>query len=194
MAINGRIARSLTNACRMINDKVRNRLPIYCSFLEMIMFETERIFSGQVYLEYLYKAIFLLSYYRMMRIGEVTDNQHVFKAKNVHAATNKDKLLLVLYSSKTHGLHHRPQKIKITSKRGGKTGSYMHRNFCPFHVLRVYMNLRGSYCSKDEHFFVFRDKQPVKPQQATVVLRTAIKTIGLDQNPILDALIQNWQK
>ena len=99
----------------------------------------------------------------------------------MHAATNKDKLLLVLYSSKTHGLHHRPQKIKITSKRGEKTGSYMHRNFCPFHVLRVYMNLRGSYCSKDEHFFVFRDKQPVKPQQATVVLRTAIKTIGLDQ-------------
>ena len=78
----------------------------------MILFEVERYFGGraapQVYLEWLYKAIFILCYYGMMRIGEVTFSQHVARAKNVHMATNKDKLLVVLYSSKTHGKRHRP--------------------------------------------------------------------------------------
>ena len=78
---------SLTRACRLINDKVHRRMPIYCSFLEMILFEVERKFSSQHYLECLYKAIFILSYYGMMRVGEVTDSPHVLKARNVHLAT-----------------------------------------------------------------------------------------------------------
>ena len=135
---------SLTRACRMINDRVHHRLPIYCSFLEMILFEVERVYSlqSQLYLEYLYKAMFIICYYGMMRIGEVTESPHVLKARNVHMATNKDKLLLILYSSKTHGKGQRPQKIRITSNRTEKTGHYAQRHFCPFAVLRRYINLR----------------------------------------------------
>ena len=118
---------SLTKACRLINDKVKTRLPIQCGYLEMLLFELERYFSSksQFYLECMYKAILTLSYYGMMRVGEVTDSTHVLRTKNVHMATNKDKLLLVLYTSKTHGLGQRPQKIKITSNRSEKTGSYL---------------------------------------------------------------------
>ena len=112
----------------MINDRVHHRLPIYCSFLEMILFEVERVYSlqSQLYLEYLYKAMFIICYYGMMRIGEVTESPHVLKARNVHMATNKDKLLLILYSSKTHGKGQRPQKIRITSNRTEKQG-IMHK-------------------------------------------------------------------
>ena len=79
---------------------MKDRLPIYCTFLEMILFEVERLFARNVqhYLEILYKSVFVLCYYGMMRIGEVTISPHVLKAKNVHMATNKDKLLLVLYT------------------------------------------------------------------------------------------------
>ena len=71
--------------------------------------------SNQVYLETLYKAMFAFSYYGLMRIGEITDSEHVLKACHVHSAMNKYKILIVLYSSKTHGTNMRPQKIKITS-------------------------------------------------------------------------------
>ena len=94
---------SLTKACRRINDKVTARLPIQCGFLEMILFECHfNAQNGQIFLEYLYKSVFMLCYHGMMRIGEVTMSPHVIKAKNVHIAKNKDKILLVLYSSKTH--------------------------------------------------------------------------------------------
>ena len=175
---------SLTKACRMINDRVRTRLPIHRGFLEMILFELERYFSrrSQYYLEWLYKAIFMISYYGLMRVGEVTMNPHVLKAKNVHMATNKDKLLLVLYTSKTHDLRHRPQKIKITSNRAEKTGSYVHRHFCPFTVLRKFISLRGNYTDDNEQFFVFRDGQPVKPQHANLLLKQMISNTGLESN------------
>ena len=74
---------SLTKACRLISNRVSTRLPIHCSLLEMILFEVERIYhrAGQPYLVHPYKAIFVISYYGMMRIGEVTDSPCVLKAK-----------------------------------------------------------------------------------------------------------------
>ena len=84
---------SLAKVCRIINDKVRTRLPIHCSLLEVILFEVQKYFSfkNQYFLKVLYKPLFALSYYGMMRIGEVTASQHVSKDKDVHIASNKDK-------------------------------------------------------------------------------------------------------
>ena len=151
------LVRSLSKACRIVNDTVWTRLPIHCGLLEMILFKVQRYFisKNQMYLEILYKTIFAISYYGLMRVGEVTRSQHVLKAKDIHLARNKDKLLLVLYSSKTHDKSSRPQKIKITSNKNERTGSYLHRNFCPFALMRQYMSLRGSHCSDVEQFFVF---------------------------------------
>ena len=122
------LVRSLVKACRIINDTVRTRLPIHCGLLEMILFEVQRFFTrtNQYYLEILYKTLFALSYYGLMRVGEVTKSQHVLKAKDVHLAKNKDKLLLILYSSKTHDKANRPQKIKVTSNKHERTGAYLH--------------------------------------------------------------------
>ena len=113
------LVRSLAKACKIVNDRVHTRLPIHCGLLEMILFEVQRYFTtqNQWYLEIMYKALFAVSYYGLMRVGEVTHSQHVLKAKDVHVACNKDKMLLVLYSSKTHDKSNRPQKIKITSNK-----------------------------------------------------------------------------
>ena len=77
------LVRSLAKACRIVNDKVRMRLLIHCGLLEMILFETQRLFANgnQWYLEILYKTLFAISYYGLMRIGEVTKSPHVLKAK-----------------------------------------------------------------------------------------------------------------
>ena len=117
----------------------------------------------------------------MMRVGEVTLSPHVPLAKNIHIATNKDKLLLVLYSSKTHGLWSRPQKIKITSNKEEKTGSYLHRNFCPFALLRNYLKVHGNYREEKEPFFVFSDDHTVKSQQISSLLKNILKNLGIDE-------------
>ena len=95
----------LTRACKLQNDKLWVRFPIHCGLLELVPFEVQRYFKirNQPYLESLYKALFALGYYGLLRVGELTDSRHVLKACNVHMAKNKKKILLVLYSSKTHG-------------------------------------------------------------------------------------------
>ena len=173
---------SLTRACRIINDRVHTRLPINCCLLELILFEIDRCYNilNQPYLRILYQSIFILCYYGMMRVGEVTQSPHVITANNIHIAQNKDKILIVLYSSKTHGKERRPQKIKITSNRNEKSKSYLHRNFCPFKVLKEYLYYRGDYETDAEQFFIFRDKTVVTPSHARSVLKIMLDRLGLN--------------
>ena len=62
----------VTKACHLKNNRVYSRLPILKGLLEIILFELERYFLNQPYLELLYKSLFVLAYYGMMRIGELT--------------------------------------------------------------------------------------------------------------------------
>ena len=175
---------SLTRACRIINDKVHTRLPIQCGLLELVLFEIQRTYSNQFYLEKLYKAIFALSYYGLMRVSEVVlsdeDSYHAVRASNIHVATNKDKILIVLYTSKTHGKDRRPQKIKIVSNKDEKSGQYLHRNFCPFTLTKEYLAVRGDYSDDNEQFFIFRDGSVVTASHARCVLKSALKELGLN--------------
>ena len=137
------IIAAMTRACRLINDRVKAQFPISYGFLEMILFEIERMYGdSQVYLETLFKSAFLISYYGLIRVGEITRSEHILKAKNVHMATNKDKLLIILYTSKTHGLvtdlstSKLPQiGTKTRNSRGIKnhlSGSYLTDTFAHF--------------------------------------------------------------
>ena len=135
---------SITKACRLINDKVKCRLPINCGLLETMLFELTRLFPQQNYLDTLYKAIFALSYYGLMRIGEITFGNHTLKAKDLHIGMNKDKMLIVLYTSKTHTRANLPRKIKIEAKEWSQLDQSQIRNrfFCPFQLIRNYIHLR----------------------------------------------------
>ena len=118
---------SVTRACRIINDKVYQRFPINIGLLEVLLFEINRVFAEQSYLRTLYKSIFCVAYYGLLRISEVADrrevsaSKHAIKAVNVHLGLNKDKILLVLFSSKTHGEESHPQQIKIEANCQGIT-------------------------------------------------------------------------
>ena len=179
------MVRSLAKACRIINDKVTTRFPIHCSLLEMLLFEAQRYFSNnnQWYLEVLYKTLFFICYYGLMRVSEVTDSLHVLKAKDVHVAAKKNKMLLVLYSSKTHDKSCRPQKIKITANMEECSIGTMQSNkhFCPFTLMRQFIQLRGDYENDKEEFFIFRDRTPVKALHSRQILKILVSRIGLDK-------------
>ena len=178
---------SLTRACRLINDRVHTRLPIRISLLELLLFEVQRHFiaESQLYLERMYKALFVMGYYGMMRVGELTwmCSGHAVKACNVHAAMNKNKLMIVLYTSKTHGAESRPQKIKITAndKADSMKNSFKTRNFCPFKLVNDYISARGPYQEDYEQFFVFKDGSNVTATHAREVLKLALDKLGLDK-------------
>ena len=110
---------TLTRACHIVNDMVGTHFPIHCSLLEILLFEIQRLYHNQPYLLVMYQALLELSYYGLMWVGELAVNLsgHTVKAADVHMATNKDKLLLMLYTSKPHSVAAKPQKIKIVSIR-----------------------------------------------------------------------------
>ena len=173
---------SLARSCRLVNDRVKTRLPIQKGLLEMILFELKRKFCSsknpQPYLGLVYQTIFLLGYYGMLRVGELVHGSHTIKACNIHVGNNKDKILIVLYSSKTHGLESRPQKVKISAipqdnKRNKKF-------FCPFKSVIKYMEIRGDYMTDNEEFFIFGDRTPIQPHHIRKILRELLEKLSLD--------------
>ena len=170
---------SLVKACKLSNDRIKTRLPIQIRLLEILLFETERMFEKQYYLEILYKTMLIIGYYGMLRVGEITTGTHPVRAKDVHIGRNKNKMLFILYTSKTHGYESKPQKVKIQQNVQVTPGK---RYFCPFTLARHYLQLRGNYGSDNEPFFIFRDKEPVKPEQLRRTLRSLISRVNLDDS------------
>ena len=158
----------------------------------MLLFEIQRFYghdhNQQPYLEILYKAMFSLAYYGLLRVGEITYSPHVLKACNIHVGHNKDKLQLVLYSSKTHCKESSPQKIKISAvKPANKTvqgykpkTKTTNSHFCPVKLVTKYMGIRGSYQQLDKQFFIFADGTPVKDSNLRTTLRNLLNSLGLD--------------
>ena len=172
------ILTSLVRASKLVNDRFLVRLPIYKGLLELLLFEIECMYETQPFLEALYKAFFLISYYGMFRVGELALGPHTLKAKDVHIAQNKDKILFVLYSSNIHHEGMRPQKIKITAVQTKNDNAF----FCPFRASRNYLAVRGSYSADTDPFFIFTDHSPVNPQQVCRVLKNTLAAINLNPN------------
>ena len=177
---------ALTKSCKLINDSVRTRLPIQFKLLELILFEVQHKFTiekNQPYLKVLYMTIIALAYYGLLRIGELTTGSHPIKAKDVHVADNKEKILIVLYSSKTHGCESRPQKVWITGANDQDVRDRKFKGFfCPFNLTRKFMSMRGNFSSDNEPFFIFRDKSPVKPCNVRTILKQSLEHLNLDQD------------
>ena len=131
--------------------------------------------SEQPYLVVLYQAMLATAYFGLLRIGEITLSLHVLKAKDVHMGSNKNKLLFILHSSKTHTKGCKPQQIKIDEVRSKPRSTASRcKILCPFKLLKTYLTLRLPYVSDQEAFFVFKDRSPVKPYQFRRILRQAI--------------------
>ena len=82
-------------------------------------------------------------------MGEVTKGDHSILARNVHVAENKNKMLLVLCTSKTHWRNDKPQIVKISSDHAGT----INNQFYPFRLLRKFARMRGPYMGLNELFF-----------------------------------------
>ena len=173
---------SLTKACKYVNDKVRIRLPIHKSLLQIILRKIDDIFNdkgNQPYLATLYRTIISTAYYGLFRIGEVATGTHPVLARDVHIGTNKNKMLFILRTSKTHWSDVKPQTVKVTSNDIGK-GPKTSDIICPFQLLREYLIVRQPFKGDYEPFFVFRDRTPVPAVIACKVLKNMLKQCGFD--------------
>ena len=149
--------------------------------LETILFELARVFSTQPYLKCMYQAMFAIAYYGLFRIGELARGDHTVQARNVFIATNKQKILLILYTSKTHGVYAKSQRIKISAvANSNQSNNTYFRHFCPFKLMCQYFKMRGDFFTEDEPFFIYRDHSPVEQQTVRKILTGIILGLGFD--------------
>ena len=169
---------SLTRSCHLINDRMATRLPIQFNLFELLLFEVRHSLGrSQPYLEKMYLALFSLSYYGLLRIGEVTHSEHNILASNIHVATNKQKILILMYSSKTLNLGGQQHQIKIsTSEASGRKKKF----FCPLSILREFISTRGNIYDNHEPFFAFADKSPVQAHMARKLLQDLLNKLHID--------------
>ena len=146
---------SLTRACRLKNDRVITRLPIQKGLLSMLLTNLELYFEdiSQPYLLSMYQALFATLYYGLFHIGELTQGPHTIKVKDIQLAMNKDKILFILRTLKTHGLGSKPQKVKINSRPARNKHEMVNaptqgQIYSPFKILRRYMVVRPKYDQK----------------------------------------------
>ena len=183
MCENRYLLNSLTQACRIVNDAVRMRLPLQKGLFELLLEDIEQIWDSQLYLIALYQGIFTAAYYGLLRIGEVAIGNHPIRAIDVHIGTNKEKILFVLRTSKTHGKGKKPQFIKISGSKLERSNAAKDSQWCPFAILQRYVMVRPTCRDVDEPFFVFTDRTGIKPLQITHTLRKSLERLNL--NPML---------
>ena len=177
---------SLTGACKAKNNVVFNRLPIQRSLLEQVLCEITRHYREKVqpYLEKMYVAAVILLYYGLLRLCEIAETKagHALKAKDIFVGTNKQKILIILYSSKTHGKNKRPQQVRISPNANTTTVWSRNKLFCPFDACRQYSAVRGEYSEDDDNYFIYQDGSPLTPNKFRKVLKQALKQVGVDED------------
>ena len=176
------VLNALTRACKLENDIVTARLPISRDMLEMLIKKIPDVVSNQPYLITLYRALFLTTYIGLFRIGEVTSSPHAIKAKDVFIGTNKNKLLFILRSSKTHCKADKPQSVKIDCKTINQDAYSPDKliKTCPFEALRTYIATRPGFRQADKQFFVFSDNSPVTPSHMRDILSQLLNKCNFD--------------
>ena len=178
------LVNALTRACKIKNDKIKQRKPITKGLLNRLVNEARAYFESpeinQMYLSKLYQTLFSTAYYGLFRIGELTSGSHPILAKDVMVADDKKKLRFDLHSSKTHGENNRIQYVKISSTDVRKTKQPDPN--CPYKLVREFGKLRGPYTNKAEPFFVFQDHTPVKPIHMSHCLKFLLHRIGEHPN------------
>ena len=185
---------TLTKSCKVKNDKVKTRLPIQKGLLEMVLFELRRKFCDQPYLEALYISAFLLAYYGLMRVGEITASPHSVKAVDIYKAneyTPKKRVFIVLRSSKTHDTSMLPQKIKIHGfnsleiVNNDESKCYTIKDkrkhhFCPVDWIVKFTEMRNPIVLESENLFIFRDGSKLEAIHLRNLLRETIKSFDLN--------------
>ena len=171
---------SLTRACQLKNDTIKHRFPIHKDLLSLLLKTIQEeigMKDNQPDLAVLYQAIFASGYYGLLRSGELTKSEHIIKAKDVHIGINKNKIMFMLHTSKTHNKGDKPQIVKI---KGHLT---MKLELCPFTLLRRYFASRRSRCSVEEQFFIFKDHSPVLPSQTRLILYRCLQKLNINSAP-----------
>lgn len=157
---------SVIRSTRYKNRQKRQRLGISEHMLHRLLDQVDLTFDTQPYLNALYKAMFVLAFYCLLRVSELTSGRHPILANYVIAAKNKLKIQITLKSSKTHTQAQREQVIRFPDPdEETDCFKWLNTKYCPFTIVENYISMREDMVKDSEQFFIFRNNMPIKEGQ-----------------------------
>lgn len=167
---------AIIRSSRYKNKGKRDRQGISQQMLHHLLDQVDYKYHDQQYLKHLYKAMFVLGYYCLLRVSELTSGKHPILAKNVTAAKNKLKIQVTLLTSKTHRLRDRKQVIRFPDPDEEVDAfKWLNTKYCPFTIIDDYIHMRQAADYPNEPFFVFNNNIPVKEGHFRRILKQVIK-------------------
>lgn len=177
---------ALVKAARIKNGKIKMRLPI--KLLNRMIEEVPRLkrFKNQPYLVKLYRAIFAVAYYGLLRVSEITGSKHLLKSRDMHLAQDRPKVQMRIWTAKNKKRGTWLDDLKIEGLLDCKAcfPSSIERStyrFCPVHLIKQFHSVRLA-TPGDYQFFCFADGSPIPQVQLRNTIKEVLDSIGIGRN------------
>ena len=151
------------------------RLPITIPILRSLLLSLPQV-VGTPFEVKLYKAMFLLAFFALLRVGEMATTK--YGKANILQLHNIEILWAnaLVKGIRIHMQHHKHSK-SVPTPLEIQTGKDIH--ICPVQALYNYMSIRGG---KAGPLFLNEQKCPVSAAHFTATLHNCVKVISLDTN------------
>ena len=164
------LVQRILQGCKLSANNTDKRKPITKSLLKRIIRSLSSIFDSQ-YNRLLFKAMFIISFYALLRVSEIAKTQHSnhsilhsdINLKQYKGQVNKIDVVL------RHSKHNNSETTIQLHKQS-------HRKLCPVRAVQKFHNIRAP---GDGQFFVNNDGNPITDKQFRKVFSKCITKIGL---------------
>ena len=152
------IVRKVLHSLRKTNPSEDLRLPITIEILQRIIPRLREI-GLNAFLQSMYRAMFLLSFYAFLRLGEVTQSPHNLQYKDIHIRLSS---ILVQFHSHKHSTG-KTTTIEVNRQNDN--------TLCPVQALEDFLKRRGT---KPGPLFICRNT-PITRADAVGILKKIIE-------------------
>ena len=164
------VVQKMLKGCKKFSNSTDSRKPITRSILKNILKVIPEIIKTKVNV-YLYSAMFLLAFYALLRVSEITqtrssDHAILHQGLTIHTRQGQaDRVTLVLRHSKQSST---PTPIHLNSVKNSA--------FCPVKSLVNFLTVRPAIPGQ---LFISNKGYPITSKQFSKVLTKCIRKIGL---------------
>ena len=164
------IIQRLLAAITKVNTRCDTRLPITITVLRQLVLSLGQT-SLNTYIRFLLKAMFLVAFYGLMRIGEITTDLKGQATLMIEHLTFEQGRAILSISHFKHNSSSRPFQIVLSKQRDD--------TLCPLRALQSYMQMRGNQAGP---LFCFPGLQPVSRSFFINKLNFLLNFCGLSRN------------
>ena len=161
------VQKALSDTLKM-HDRVDSRLPITTIILEKLILSLDNVVDNP-YLRTLFKAMYTVSFFALMRVGEITSNADKSVALNLDQIQFRDNHVLINIRRFKHNAKRQPFELVLIKQRNV--------TICPVQALRDYLTIRGYH---DGPLFCLPNLEPVSRDLFTKYLKLNLSFCGLN--------------